>query len=589
LTNLAEYAWCQLNDVESYMAQESRNVLKDIGINFYPCIPTVRFRAPADEKHIETIRGYGFVEDGKLPGVFTGQPQANVFLTVMKLGITDTRLPAGQVGIDGYLAYISCLRAVRLFVMATQYYNASYPVLLSHADASSSGNYHGIDGSTSYKAPRLNGSLVDKVLPVPHSAVNHFGLFRQVPFYMPFTDSQRIDVTYMRATETTAIPEGFFFPYFDQMMVPDKTYTENVFARLFFRTLGNSVSDCQKTWKRIRDGLRQLASSDAGMVINHMMMGVQMAENSQGHLQIVIQDQVYHGFCIFGSHVRIIVRGTLCLPDKSVRAEIKSVNKHDRLLAEIVAIFNLPVRDDGTAIYNFTTKDIDSSRKFLRVFRSLDQTLITAANLKSIVSKVSDLQYGDLYAKVTSENIIKALTYIITEDEKILDEFPTYLGNGYFQSYGAVSTAFAIFGPRAPDFNYGQKKEHHFVLGVSGEDQNLVKQASGKNKLEFLAFQMAPIRTAVQHWDSLLSSGDLYVPHGRQGVKKPEFTDPKKKDGQFGGTEFAPLYRKMVEAVLKCKKKDGAGKRKRADETESGAGKRARKDADTNVADADMF
>jgi len=544
------------------------------------------------DAQITEVKGYGMIEDPKLKLTFRGSPSPAAAVELLKMHPIEKNYIPGGVPINGYLAYISCVRAMKLFSFISQAYakddfTIRFDPKSFHPDKMANLKHQG--------AIRIPSVLGDGIYDIDFSRMlggsQNTSSVRYTPSVITIPVTGRAGIFNRHLTLDSSIGEekGRIFPYFKHMVEPDKVFTATVFSRLFFKCLGSDWSSAARAWQRIREGLRSLALTEAGQAISHAFMGIQLAENSQSGIRFIIDNGIYYGFVLFGDFL-VLINGVRYseVDNAAMMLEFAKLNQKDRLRTEIIQILGTPTKQDGTPFYSFTMDSLASSRKILICLHAIDEDFFTPDQFKEISSKIDQLRLGDSYAEVNAKNLAIAFTYIQTGEGNSLLGFNAYLMNGYYRARDRTSVALGIFGPLAPNFNFGNPKEREIVFPSAMANDPNMSMVDGKRPLPFLPYKLQPVRFAVSRMDAAFSNGSLRIPFGRKKGKQEEFSDPTKRDGIFSGNELTELYLKM-KACANLKREMGGSRKRKLVSNDETAAKRKKNKETRDADDAGLF
>jgi hypothetical protein len=507
---------------------------------------------------------------------------------VYKHGPTAGRSPSGFVNPDGILAYNFLIRGAAMYSTITH--------LLVHDTLP----YHMTEpGKIAAVGDHIDIKLKsdnEKELKIVHSGRIGTVITSSIssaPIALPVDDTGSFTRGYTNASnpKLQELPQGSrFFPYFDGMVQPDKTFAFQIFSDIFFPSLFDDISKAPDLLNRIRRGCLNLANKEAGEALSHVYMGIKLSKQSHAALTLVIHRGQYQGFILEGDFTVVLYankyEGAL---NEDTKNNIGQLLKHEKAIAEIATMFELAKTEAGEAIYPTTVEDINSSRKFIRKFGRLNLIDFVGVPdfMKTLRQKVSALNYEEKYEPLSTQTLELFLRYVNTGDETLLDNKPAWLDDGMFERTGRVAVGLGMFGNIALSLNYGGKKDICFTLphDQSAQDPNLILRPDGKRALQYLPFSKVAIGTAVVQWTSLFETGKIYLPTGRKG--KDEFTDQRKVQHRVSGEpSFSLLYRLVKDRAVYVRNQKGE-KRKRpdgADVTESSETRaKKRRDAARNV------
>jgi hypothetical protein len=486
---------------------------------------------------------------------------------------------------EGYIAYIYCLKAMNLY----SFLSGLFISPLATVATGIAGKASEPDAMEATVIPTGKGQMTDCV----NEGVSHdhritgvlYELIRPYPglngtIPQKFIKPDGADLRDLK---------GACFPYFDQMVNPDKDFLVMTFRHFFLKLLGNDPTKAIAVWKMLKSGLRNLAVFPAGQAISHAFMGIQLSADTGTAITFLVSNGAYHGFVLqrFGDDFRIQAHGKEITA--ATRVEIQnmlgSVNKHEAHLTAILRLLNEPTRIVGgeqVKVYDFKMTDIDTSRKLVSTWGSIDRDVFTRQTFdEDIHNEISELTFGDVFPQITQALILRFLEFVETGNNALLNDHPAYLGEGYYKEKGRVEVGLGIFGNRAPTISYGARTDRLISLprrAAENDPNLLVDQNTGKRSLEYLPFKEESIINARNQWNALFANGEIRIPHGR--AQKNEFTNRKITKLIIGQSPyFEQAYNRMKNYSDFIRGEIQGGKRRRG-----GEGERAdRKKQKTNL------
>lgn len=579
MSNLAGFSHTQLNNLYSSDIPKFSPILKEIPLEVTFEVPVASFCYDNPSEAEKTmIRGTGLQEDQTKRNTFVGSPSAKDLSNLFGLGPVESRILPGTVRPDGYLAYCHSIKAMMVYSH------------FSHKSGSLYGNYmflnakfeedHNVanllrDGAINQDSPVMG-------VKVPAFTVN--GVLRPVS-YSADSSKQIKGAIMSPSIYNINLGEGIFFPYFSGMLNPDAEELTSVFRDNFFELLGGDAKTCSMVWAKVRTGLRNLAPTRAGWCLSHAFTGIRLSKTASAPITFLIESGVYYGFVLHGD-ITAFYRGKeiKSVTGIDIADLISSANRQDKVLVDLLALFNEPIRADGTRAYEFDKTDISSSRRLLRSYNLIEKDLIRRDTwAEEVREKIDQLIFGDQFKVPSVQMVHDFLRFINTGDHSILSDYPAYVADGYYRFEDRIHIGLGIFGPRAPTFS-GTKDDLSFSLprSMDAEDPNLAADGEGRH-LRYLSFDRQPIRQAFSTWEAVFATGTFYLPKPRP--KKQEFTDARKSVVKISGTpEFINNYNliKQYSAVVR----DGLaqGKRKRGQDEDSGGSRKMTKKAMKDIA-----
>jgi len=275
-------------------------------------------------------------------------------------------------------------------------------------------------------------------------------------FDMPKT---LIDSLFKLGSENlTELPEkGFFFPYFDGLVLPDSAATLTRFTRLFGRLFGPSPSSCANAQKTFGSGWASLSSTVAGKEYSHMLFLIDLAITSGVKLRPVYLSGTYCG-CVFYTETCVVSLGsTIYVPQdkEGLNAGITKLKSHDAALAEICAILSAMEKPDGDEeeVWVVSPSSITSARHLHNSFRTRTFNDRQKNELVALVKKLRFEQ--NLWDVTNPEHVRQAVHSIILKQfpDSIIP-FSIRLTDALFTKNPIYSTL-AAFGNKAPSLRGG--------------------------------------------------------------------------------------------------------------------------------------
>lgn len=513
-------------------------------------------------------------------GVLIGRPNWKDFKEILGNGAADTRYTPGKISVSGYKAFF-----FSSILLHAAYSVSSKPVNECEMPVSYlASRFFQLDGSSeTLKAYNHGISDVTTVQSDPDISLSGKGhtmaATRLLSLAYPGTAQLPASKSdFKKIAGYKKAKDGVFIEYFRDMVFPDKHIPVSIAQRLFFRCFGNDADVASSNFQIFMTGWSTLQHCEEGQALQHAFFCVSLAESAQSALIPIFMGGQYRGSVLFGDF-SLIVRYKMVKrePFEDYVKYIDALDLHSKSLAEISNLFESMTTDDGSKKYHCNKEMIDTPKKFVDFFRSINMADMDTPTLNGIVEKADQLQYNDVkYAEISKKNLLLLIQVARTGDKNIFRDLSPYFKGGLLRRiHGNVSYALSFFGPNPPSFSYGAGKDVQvFQIPKNNTDQdpNLTMK-DGKTSLAYLPYKKVGISGAISQFDNLLSTGKIRIPLGRQGKK--EFTNLALADGQIHAKEFQEVYESLKAAVVDCAARDSAtGKRKRADEVGEGSSKK---------------
>jgi hypothetical protein len=125
---------------------------------------------------------------------------------------------------------------------------------------------------------------------------------------------------------------GLCFPYFNGMLTSDKDILRYIPGRHFLRLFGVDPKEHFLFYRKATGGF---ANTDTGIIMSHILAGVDISIQTQTKLHLIFDGQTYLGFCILGAKWAI-QRGAMWHYPKTssdLRDDLNSIVTHDTSLS----------------------------------------------------------------------------------------------------------------------------------------------------------------------------------------------------------------------------------------------------------------
>lgn len=141
----------------------------------------------------------------------------------------------------------------------------------------------------------------------------------------------------------TAVPNmpGVIFPYFQGLIQPDSVIMSQFVIRRLYSLLGSTNQECQELYAKIRRGINSLSTTNEGMVLSHVILGVELALQTQGRCFLIIESKKYLGFALLGSKFAIFDSSHWIAPvdAAALRADLHELDPHLQAVHKLVGSF----------------------------------------------------------------------------------------------------------------------------------------------------------------------------------------------------------------------------------------------------------
>jgi hypothetical protein len=248
---------------------------------------------------------------------------------------------------------------------------------------------------------------------------------------------------------------GLVFPYFPGMLIYDLPGTRDIISRYLFRCLGTSSITCRDAYKALRNCLGSTLNTPQGLILGHVLKGVELSLDAQAQLYLLFDEKLYLGFCLLGSEFRVWAHGGWrdARSKDDLRFDLAEVTTPTQSLKELLDLLKASASKIETAfVERLTVKDINSGSKLLRVLGELEEAEeFSVEDDQRIVSLIGRCNLPSQYRSITLSNIHWALDQLTNQkDAPFDDDEPIYIPpTGWSDFNDKVYRVLAAFGPRS--------------------------------------------------------------------------------------------------------------------------------------------
>jgi len=268
----------------------------------------------------------------------------------------------------------------------------------------------------------------------------------QVPAPVNYVEDDSFKLTEKNLSE---LPErGFFFSYFDGLLLPDKGTTITEFVRLFTPLLGKTPAVSSETVKTLFSGWSSLQNTVMGKETSHMIFCIGLACSCGVKVRPVFLAGSYSGCVFYTDSSVVMVGGQAHVPEtrKGLEEGIARLKSHEAALLEICTILNDITSDvvEGTVL---SPENITSARLLHNAFRT--RTLASDATSK-LAPLLRKLRFEQTLWDVTNPKHVQQAVAIICKKEFPSAEVPMNLRIDAVFSKQPIYSVLGAFGNKAP-------------------------------------------------------------------------------------------------------------------------------------------
>jgi hypothetical protein len=572
-SNVIDYAMAQ----RTGKPINSFNPFRPVFANFNPSIlihaPVGIFNFESLNKEQEAqVESLGLEKDGK---IWRGTPQMQNIGTLIGLGAKNARHLPGRASFDGYIAYAFALKAMAIFsAVSIGTFSKKITGILDQADPQGHNYIKTLDSGatvTSSVEPSDGHKKFMTVQAITGASILSADV--EAPLFIPVVEAAGIPLYHMGPSDQSRLTgNGLLFPYFRDMMLPDRDFAVSIFQRYFYRGLGADATTAHRFWVIIKSGLRNISLLPCGMMINHAFLGMILADQTKSFIRYIQKNGTYYGFVLQGDGAIILDNTTHAFRSKEdLRKDFAVLTSFDTFLSELLSLLAGPNYTDAdgniVSYYEPSPASVNTSRKLFEYMRTVDVDLHFPTQKTDIQNALDKLAFGETYAVASHQNITVFLNYVSTGDPGLLAPFPALFQNELWRSDDRIALGLSIFGTMVPSISWGVKG-NSLVTQLPKEDAIEELFDPAKLNLQSTAIKSVPFTVGVGNWTTVLAKQMMFLP-----------LDPKKKkDGKsaldrrgVSATLSGDVHKSLMRRVAQVANEHRAaneGRRKRGLETE---------------------
>lgn len=306
---------------------------------------------------------------------------------------------------------------------------------------------------------------------------------------------------------------GVLFPYFPGMLNADAKFIRDIVGHVFLRNFGSKTTDFKDAYKTFRQNFGIAAATTEGIILQHMLLGVSLALDTQTQLFVLHDGRAYLGFCLLGQEFRVFCNGVWHNPltEQDLRSELKEIATHDGIIEMLADRLSRCVNIDGDGLV-VTAEMINTPRKLMENLAKVDLRA-EEKDEEELARYIGRLTFPGSYKTPTVENILWAIR-MLTVDKAlpIDDKLPIFIPpTGWTGITRREFQVLAAFGSTSISFRNAKGDELTIPKTSADSDPYEAKGEDGKLIREFMIVYLKPIKAAVMDWDALVETGRLRV------------------------------------------------------------------------------
>jgi hypothetical protein len=299
---------------------------------------------------------------------------------------------------------------------------------------------------------------------------------------------------------------GLLFPYFEGMIAGDPRFLRQMASLYLVRCLSTkNLEESKDNFKLLRDDIASFAYTASGLIVQHIMMGIHLALQTQTILFLIFEEG-YRGFTLLGQEFEVFFHGRWMKPlsASDLRKEVESIQTKKMDLGLLASLLAGCKDINGDNII----PDVErlSSRPYLGSLLAVIDTEKHEDTCKEITTILSRILPGADYFTFKPENITWALDSLHKLPEDI-SGWPMYIPQtGWGHCGDDTYRVMACFGPRS--FSFRNSKGTEIVIPVAASDKDPYDVKSENPLKKFIIYEK-PILQCVQDMRDFRNKGSM--------------------------------------------------------------------------------
>lgn len=370
----------------------------------------------------------------------------------------------------------------------------------------------------------------------------HFHLITKAkpsPASFPFSGSP---------TQVPFLP-GILFPYFPGCINPSYTAISSVIKTYFFSALGDTEEECAGTLRSIKRATASWAVSEAGLELQHLAAGIELAISTESRLFIIREESKYLGFTLLGYGFKVATANSIvkALSAEDLKTEIERMESRSSVivslrgrLATLAAMAGFSAEDcEGIPEVDEIAKSIRPIRSWIiKHEKDLFDQDVDSKN--EIIGLLRRIYQSNPFWKVNHDTIPKAIVMILDE-HPVPDEAPFFVSDQIFSDQTRIHEVMSAFGPTA--FSLLTPGGTEYRIPEEGEEDTaslLVEVPAGKNRtrkvkaMASIYVALKPMRSCVYDFGQVIAKRLIQQRSERAGAQKFVKLDGEHRDAVWG-------------------------------------------------------
>jgi hypothetical protein len=310
------------------------------------------------------------------------------------------------------------------------------------------------------------------------------------------------------------VPEspGILFPYFHGLLQPDQQSLMKFVHSHAFLLLGSTVQECQDNYALLRRGFNSLSTTDVGMALSHLGLGLEIALQTQGRCFAICDSNRYQGFALLGSRLAVFdsTKWVRSAEADILRDDLSVIDPHIASVRGLVSMFGELTAKEVYQGPPVTEATFSEPRNLIEVFDGIRLDSIGDQE-KEMNRLVRGLNYmGGGYLARNPQVLCEVLETLFSDAVVELDR-PTYISSIRAPLGARSYRLLSHFGPEAPSLWNERGQEYECkareVPQTTGTKRKIGEMDMFANLPSRLLVTPKPLEIAVKDMERVIDKG----------------------------------------------------------------------------------
>lgn len=341
------------------------------------------------------------------------------------------------------------------------------------------------------------------------------------------TKASPVKRTVANIGSSTDVPKspGHIFPYFTGLIQPDAVFMNSMILRRFYQLLGSTHQQCQQTYLDIRHGINSLASTPRGMELCHILLGIELALDTQSRCFLIIDKNQYLGFSLLGARYAIFCNSKWCAPvnEEIFINDLSRMDPHESAIQDMTKkLEDLAAKEQYTGIADKSI--FHEPRKLVEALDGLKIVDIDDEDIRELDRCIRNLNYMGAGYLTQNPQMISEMLETLASNKSIELSRPTFLPSIRAPMKSKVFALLSRFGPEAPSFwndrgtEIACKPTEQSVLTTGGKRKIGTADVYGNMPMRILVTPK-PLLIAVRDMERVVDKGKVKMDVGERAGK----------------------------------------------------------------------